>query len=307
MLGTVVENDPTTGRPQSSPSRGGEEVVAFNAPPSPRVERRDTPSELSEIETLRKQLRSFELRAERAEQTLQNERRRQSRASMASMGSVEGSPWTYAKPKLAPPWVFLGQYSVLSNVLNWLHTVEKYLDQTRTSPEDWMGYARTYVGPKVQAWFDSTFWDDPHPVWEEVKDKMIDQYLPIDHPDQVEMKFECTVQCRGLAEYVEQFQNIDVAIKLADVNISDSRKVRQFVRGLREKEDKRSVLERQPKDLKEAYAVVSRIRQAKILCNCYLGGTTANQARDSGPGLKRLTKIKDAKHRTRDSPTSQKG
>jgi hypothetical protein len=285
MLGTVMEDDPAIRMIQSPPSLGGDEVMALNAPPSPRVEQGNTRSELSEIERLRNAVRSLEIRAETAEKTLQNERRRQSRASMASMGSAEGLLWSCAKPKLAPPWIFLGRYSVLSNVLNWLNTVEKYLDQTRTSPEDWMGYARTYTGPKVQSWFDVTF-IDPSPLWEKVREEMINRYLPEDHEIQVEMEFERTTQRRGLSEYVEQFQLVDAALRLANVTISDAKKVRGFAKGLREEKDIKWILNAQPKNLKEVYHQVSVLRQSKTLCH----GPSGRPAGTPGRDLRRLTK-----------------
>ena len=105
------------------------------------------PGQDSEVERLQEQVRALQIRAGRAEQTLQDERRRRSRALEArqSTGSSEFGLTTYARPKLATPWTFKGSYSELLNVLNWINTVTRYLDQCRADPEDWSGISRTYT------------------------------------------------------------------------------------------------------------------------------------------------------------------
>ena len=225
------------------------------------------PGQDSEVERLQEQVRALQIRAGRAEQTLQDERRRRSRALEArqSTGSSEFGLTTYARPKLATPWTFKGSYSELLNVLNWINTVARYLDQCRADPEDWSGIARTYMHSTVQAWMDVAFPDTLAPPWDELVTELRDRYLPPDHSLRVEMKFEVTTQRRGLEEYVERFQTVDAALTLAGVTISDERKVTRFIRGLRETEDRLFVLQKRPANLKEVYRAVVTLRQAHVL------------------------------------------
>eukprot|EP00966_Prymnesium_polylepis_P132172 3056255-Prymnesium_polylepis.1 len=66
-------------------------------------------------------------------------------------------------------------------------------------------------------------------------------------------------------DYVEQFQRIDSAMVLAKVQLSDRRKVLQFVKGIKEVDDRLFILEKKPKNLDEAYKAVLTLRQAKTL------------------------------------------
>jgi hypothetical protein len=79
------------------------------------------------------------------------------------------------------------------------------------------------------------------------------------------MRLEATIQRRGLEEYVERFQTVDAALTLAGVNISDERKVITFLKGLREREDRRFVISHRPANLKEAYQAVVALRQVHVL------------------------------------------
>jgi hypothetical protein len=218
----------------------------------------------SEIANLRNSIELLQLRAEQAEQTLQDDRRRRSRASAVSMLST-GSVMAYARPKLATPWVFKGKYSVMINVLNWISTVTKYLDQCRADPEDWSGYARTYMDPVVQAWMDAIFYTTASPPWEELVEELKSRYLPDGHALQVELKFGATIQTHTLRAYVEQFQLMEAALILARVDMSNNRKVSQFAKGLARERDRYEVLHSNPQNLKDCYQVVSQIRQAHIL------------------------------------------
>eukprot|EP00961_Rhodomonas_salina_P134379 1807634-Rhodomonas_salina.1 len=52
---------------------------------------------------------------------------------------------------------------------------------------------------------------------------------------------------------------------LAKIQLSDRRKVLQFVKGIKEVDDRRCILEKKPKNLDKAYKVVLTLRQAKTL------------------------------------------
>ena len=159
-------------RPMPEGSRGGtptgfpEESEADSVPipaqgvtatPSGTLTR-PRPGQDSVVERLQEQIRILEIRAGRAEQIVQDERRRRSRALEArhSTGLAEFCPglMAYARPKLAIPWTFKGSYNELVNVLNWINTVTRYLDQCRVDSEDWSGFARTYMHSTVGAGLD---------------------------------------------------------------------------------------------------------------------------------------------------------
>ena len=233
------------------------------------------------VERLQEQIRILEIRAGRAEQIVQDERRRRSRALEArrSTGLTEFGPgqMAYARPKLAIPWTFKGSYNELVNVLNWINTVTRYLDQCRVDPEDWSGFARTYMHSRVQARMDVMFPDTLSPPWDELVTELKDQYLPPDHSLRVELKFDSTTQRRGLEEYVERFQAVDAALTLAGVDMSDERKVTRFTRGLKDSEDRLFVLQKRPTNLKEAYQAVVTLRQAHVLCSA---PTTRNKPKE---------------------------
>ncbi len=48
-----------------------------------------------------------------------------------------------------------------------------YLDQCQVDPEDWSGFAHTYMHSTVQAWMDIMF--------PELVTELKDRYLPADH------------------------------------------------------------------------------------------------------------------------------
>eukprot|EP00960_Hanusia_phi_P004513 131457-Hanusia_phi.AAC.1 len=52
---------------------------------------------------------------------------------------------------------------------------------------------------------------------------------------------------------------------LAKVQLSDRRKVLQFIKGIKAVDDRRFILEKNPKNLDETYRVVLTLRQAKTL------------------------------------------
>ena len=68
--------------------------------------------------------------------------RRESGYTEVSERSEERS---HARPKLNKPRTFRGKYTEVYNVLNWLHQVLRYLVQCHCDPDDYTGYARTYM------------------------------------------------------------------------------------------------------------------------------------------------------------------
>lgn len=212
------------------------------------------------MEQLRRMVSALSVRVQQAES---RQGTRSLRFSTGSRPSEGGSSPRGARPKLERPWTFEGKYTVFMNVLNWTKTVTWYLQQCHTDTEDWPGYARSYMDPRVQAWMDACFQDSP--TWEELKEALVNRYMPVDHKIQLELKFESLRENRGLEQYVETFQVADSALLLAEVTISDEKKVLQFVRGLEKEDDRRFILERRPKNLKETYQTVVILRQAKTL------------------------------------------
>eukprot|EP00961_Rhodomonas_salina_P021301 286460-Rhodomonas_salina.1 len=72
--------------------------------------------------------------------------------------------------------------------------------------------------------------------------------------------------------YVEQFQLVEAAMVLAHVSISDRRKTLQFIKGIRDMNDRRFILEKAPKTLVDCYSAVLTLRQAKTLAADPSGG-----------------------------------
>eukprot|EP00961_Rhodomonas_salina_P117843 1586076-Rhodomonas_salina.2 len=67
-------------------------------------------------------------------------------------------------------------------------------------------------------------------------------------------------------DYIEQFQRIESAMVLAKIQLSDQHKVLQFVKGIKEVDDRHFFLEEKNKNLAcKAYKVVLTLRQAKTL------------------------------------------
>eukprot|EP00961_Rhodomonas_salina_P246497 3330651-Rhodomonas_salina.2 len=73
-------------------------------------------------------------------------------------------------------------------------------------------------------------------------------------------------------EYVEQFQQVEAAMVLAKVGISDLWKTLQFIKGIKEVSDRCFILEKSPKTLIDCYAAVLTLRQAKTLAADPSGG-----------------------------------
>lgn len=254
------------------PTDVGQDLLSAGTPALPERSRRDEISpraagraqgseEELTLEQLRRMVSALTVRVQQAEGRQQGTR--PLRFSTSSRPSEGGSSPRGARPKLERPWTFDGKYTVFMNVLNWIKTVSWYLQQCHTDQGDWPGYARSYMDPRVQAWMDACFQDPPD--WDELKEALINRYMPVDHKIQLELKFESLRESRGLEQYVETFQVADSALRLAEVSISDEKKVLQFVRGLEKEDDRRFILERRPASLKETYQAVVTLRQARTL------------------------------------------
>ena len=98
---------------------------------------------------LERALRAEQIRRAQAERAL---KRRPSprRESGYTEVSERGEERSHARPKLNKPRTFRGKYTEVYNVLNWLHQVHRYLVQCHCDPDDYTGYARTYMDETVQ-------------------------------------------------------------------------------------------------------------------------------------------------------------
>eukprot|EP00961_Rhodomonas_salina_P004806 65330-Rhodomonas_salina.1 len=142
-----------------------------------------------------------------------------------------------------------------------------YLEATRTDPDDWSGFARTYTSSSVQSWMCTAFPSTLSPLWEELKEAITQCYMQANHSILLRRCLHNMRQKRGLGEYVEQFQQLDAALHLANMEVSDMDKVLTFIGGLKEIEDRGFVLNEKPQILAEAYAAVNILNQSKILCS----------------------------------------
>jgi hypothetical protein len=64
---------------------------------------------------------------------------------------------------------------------------------------------------------------------------------------------------------VEEWQVLEAALIFSQVHISKRRKVNCFVEGMKEKEERYKVIEKDPQDLKEVFNIVHNIRRVKIM------------------------------------------
>ena len=94
---------------------------------------------------------------------------------------------------------------------------------------------------------------------------MITRYLRDGHHIYLQLELERMVQRRGLREYVEQFQQLDVALRLTQASISEKNKVLKFVQGLQTKRNRLHVLHSHPQTLNDAYKSVNVICQSNDL------------------------------------------
>eukprot|EP00961_Rhodomonas_salina_P007244 97878-Rhodomonas_salina.1 len=76
----------------------------------------------------------------------------------------------------------------------------------------------------------------------------------------VELLFKRLRQHSTLMDYVVQFQLVEAAMVLAKVSISDLLKTLQFVKGIKDMNDRRFILEKAPKTLNDCYAAVLTLR-----------------------------------------------
>eukprot|EP00961_Rhodomonas_salina_P084610 1136515-Rhodomonas_salina.2 len=73
-------------------------------------------------------------------------------------------------------------------------------------------------------------------------------------------------------EYVEQFQLVEAAMVLANVSISYLQKTLQFIKGIKDMNDRHFILEKSPNTLNDCYKAVLTLRQAKTLAADPSGG-----------------------------------
>jgi hypothetical protein len=180
-----------------------------------------------------------------------------------------GTAISQGKPKMEKPETFNGEYTVLYSVLNWLRAVRKYLKPHNIPVDMYPQYAYTYMGKNVKAWYDARFEaiEDPH--WALFEQAIKDRYLPEDHTIQVTKKYEAIIQTGLLSDYVEKWQSLMVAVQAAGIRRSDQDHVIQFVTGLAKMEDRKSILDKDPKDLEEVYRAVTKIRHYYLLAHKY--------------------------------------
>eukprot|EP00961_Rhodomonas_salina_P234654 3171362-Rhodomonas_salina.2 len=163
---------------------------------------------------LERALRAAEIKVKQLERVHTQKLRTQvDRESGMSEGSMGGERWdgNHAKAKLQPPKVFDGHYTELYNVLNFIHSVEMYLEQCRVDQDEWSAYVLSYLHPSIQAWMDTRF--PPRKglnvLWEELREALLSRWLPDDHAVRLLLRFQRTVQRTTLLEYVERFQQLD--------------------------------------------------------------------------------------------------
>jgi hypothetical protein len=213
----------------------------------------------------------------------QDARRDYRRETIFTEGGTAISP---GKPKMEKPETFDGEYSVLYSVLNWLRTVRKYLRPHDIPLDMYPAYAYTYMGKSVKAWYDCRFAELEDPSWELFESAITERYLPDDHVIQVTKKYERIIQTGTLEAYVEKWQSLMVAVKAAGIARTDQDHVIQFVTGLAKMEDRKSILDKDPKTLEDVYRAVTKIRHYSLMAHEYqrTGDTESESRSEEGEG-----------------------
>lgn len=176
----------------------------------------------------------------------------------------EGGTPLISKPKLKTPDVFNGEYTVDYSILNWIVAVEKYLGGCRIPTSEFPMYAYTYMGKNVKAWYDSQY-PGENRDWDATKKALVARWLPTDHRLQVSKRFDSIAQNGTLLDYVDRFQQLMVAVNQAGITKDPIDITNRFISGLNKEEDRRMILQREPKTLADAISGTMVLRQAKIL------------------------------------------
>ena len=255
--------EPIPSRSRREEMTPGRTIVFEDEDEEEEDERSSSTAHLSRL-ALERALRAEQIRRAQAERALKG-RPSPRRESGYTEVSERGEERSHARPKLNKPRTFRGKYTEVYNVLNWLHQVHRYLMQCHCDPDDYTGYARTYMDETVQGWMDAEFADDDFPSWERFEKAMVDRWLPPDHDVRINLVFDRMQQRDTLQNYMESWQILDAALKFSGVHIEPIRKVMQFIKGLRDKDEKRYLLEKDPETLADVYRWVVRLRQSKFL------------------------------------------
>ena len=117
----------------------------------------------------------------------------------------------------------------------------------------------------VQAWMDAEFGTDDTPGWDDFRRALYQRYIPPDHDERLERMFQRMKQRDTLLHYVEEWQVLEAALIFSHVQISKRRKVNCFVEGMKEREERYKVIEKDPHDLQEVFNIVHNIRRVKIM------------------------------------------
>lgn len=193
------------------------------------------------------------------------ERRDYRRDTMFTEG---GTAVSQGKPKMEKPETYNGEYTVLYSVLNWLRSVQKYLKPHNIHTDLYPQYAYTYMGKNVKAWYDARFAVED-PTWKVFSEAIKARYLPEDHDIQVTKRYENIVQTGNLMDYVEKWQSLMVAVTAAGITRTDKDHVIQFITGLSKMEDRKSILDKDPRTLEDVYKAVTKIRHYSLLAHKY--------------------------------------
>jgi hypothetical protein len=188
------------------------------------------------------------------------------RETIFTEGGTAVSP---GMPKMEKPETFEGEYTVLYSVLNWLRAVCRYLKPHDIPTDMYPQYAYAYMGKNVKAWYDARFGEVEDPKWELFEQAIIERYLPGDHVIQVTKMYEGIVQTGSLADYVEEWQALMVAVRASGMNRTNQDHVIQFVTGLARVEDRKSILDQDPETLEDTYRAATRIRHYSLLAHDY--------------------------------------
>ncbi len=94
---------------------------------------------------LEQALRAEQMRLAQAERALKRRSSQLRESAFTEVTELGEEGRSHACPKLNEPHTFRGSYTEVYNVLNQLHQVLRYLMQCHCYPDDYTGYASTYI------------------------------------------------------------------------------------------------------------------------------------------------------------------
>eukprot|EP00961_Rhodomonas_salina_P233646 3157644-Rhodomonas_salina.1 len=161
------------------------------------------------------------------------------------------------KPKFKKPGKIVAKYCEEYNILNTIINFEWYMVNHSITIDKYTVYAVSYFDEVIQLWYDGLYTETPD--WAQLQRDLISLYLEPDHSLRVRLKFEEISQRGSLLDYVERFQRSLAAMVFAGVEKKEEELVLQFISGLKNQEDRHTILQKDCQKMEEVYVAIQKI------------------------------------------------